>query len=89
MTGRPLRIDWHDFALPLTSQPNINIRTRLYLMWLIRSGWQTKMAAEVVGTYYRSAHRWVEWYNCSLPNLGVVGKVHFIQVNLDFRLLLR
>ena len=34
----------------------------LHGLWLIRSGWQIKAAAEAVGVHYRSAQRWVEWY---------------------------
>ena len=44
------------------SQTDINIRTRVHLLWLVRSGWQIKAASEAVGAHYRSAQRWVEWY---------------------------
>ena len=68
MIGRPLRIDWHesDTAERLKeayqSQPDVSVRTRLHLLWLVRSGWQIKAAAEAVGVHYRSAQRWIEWY---------------------------
>ena len=66
MIGRPLRIHWNDNDTPealkeaYRSQTDINIRTRVHLPWLVRSGWQIKAAAEAVGTHYRSAQRWVE-----------------------------
>ena len=68
MIGRPLRIDWHENDTPealkqaYQSQTDVSIRTRLHLLWLIRSGWQIKAASEAVGTHYRNAQRWVEWY---------------------------
>ena len=68
MIGRPLEIDWNKNDTPealkeaYRSQTDINIRTRVHLLWLVRSGWQIKAAAEAVGTHYRSAQRWVEWY---------------------------
>ena len=45
MIGRPLRIDWHENDTPealkqaYQSQTDVSIRTRLHLLWLIRSGW--------------------------------------------------
>ena len=67
MIGRPLRIDWHESDTPqrlkeaYQSQPDIGIRTRLHLLWLVRCGWQIKAASEAVGSHYRSAQRWIEW----------------------------
>lgn len=68
MIGRPLRIDWHEDDTPAAlkeayiSEEDVSVRTRLHALWLIRSGWQIKTAAEAVGAAYRSAQRWVEWY---------------------------
>ena len=66
MIGRPLRMEWHETATPAVlkeaylSQRDVGVRTRLHAMWLIRSGWQIKAAAEAVGVHYRSAQSWVE-----------------------------
>ena len=68
MIGRPLRIHWRDNDTPETlkeayqSQTDINVRTRVHLLWLVRGGWQITAAAEAVGVHYRSAQRWIEWY---------------------------
>ena len=68
MIGRPLRIDWHEndtsesLKEAYQSQADVRIRTRLHLLWLVRSGWQIKAASDAVGAHYRSAQRWIEWY---------------------------
>ena len=68
MIGRPLRIDWHENDTPerlkeaYQSQADVRIRTRLHLLWLVRSGWRIKAASEAVGAHCRSAQRWIEWY---------------------------
>ena len=63
MIGRPLRIQWHEDDTPAAlkeaylSQRGVSVRTRLHGLWLVRSGWQIKAAAEAVGVHYRS--EWV------------------------------
>ena len=55
MIGRPLRIEWDEDDSPAAlkeayhSQRDVSVRTRLHGLWLIRSGWQIKAAAEAVG----------------------------------------
>ena len=72
MIGRPLRIEWDEDDSPAAlkeayhSQRDVSVRTRLHGLWLIRSGWQIKAAAEAVGVHYRSAQRWVEWYRMAV-----------------------
>ena len=90
MIGRPLRIDWHESDTPQSlkeayqSQTDINIRTRVHLLWLVRDGWQIKTAAEAVGVHYRSAQRWIEWYReggldeVVSRKMGGVGQPRFL-----------
>ncbi len=87
MMGRPLRIDWHESDTPqrlkeaYQSQTDINIRTRVHLLWLVRSGWQIKAASEAVGAHYRSAQRWIEWYRDGgvvSRKMGGVGQPRFL-----------
>ncbi len=90
MIGRPLRIDWHESDTPerlkeaYQSQSDINIRTRVHLLWLVRSGWQIKAASEAVGAHYRSAQRWIEWYRDGgldevvSRKMGGVGQPRFL-----------
>ena len=53
MIGRPLRIEWHEddtlAALKEAhlSRRDVSVRTPLSGLWLIRSRWQIKAAAEV------------------------------------------
>ena len=90
MIGRPLRIDWHKRDTPESlkeayqSQTDIHIRTRVHLLWLVRSGWQITAVAEAVGTHYRSAQRWIEWYRDGgldevvSRKMGGVGQPRFL-----------
>ena len=87
MIGRPLRIDWHESDTPqrlkeaYQSQTDINIRTRIHLLWLVRGGWQIKTASEAVGAHYRSAQRWIEWYRDGgvvSRKMGGVGQPRFL-----------
>ncbi len=63
MIGRPLRIHWHKNDTPealkkaYQSQTDITVRSRVRLLWLIRSGWRIKSASEAVGVHYRSAQK--------------------------------
>jgi hypothetical protein len=34
------------------------VRTRLYALWLLRSGWSVWAPADTVGTHYRSVQRY-------------------------------
>ncbi len=98
MIGRPLRIEWHEDDTPTAlkeaylSQRDVSVRTRLHGLWLIRSGWQIKAAAEAVGVHYRSAQRWVEWYrDCGLDEvvsrrMGGVGQPRYLNSDQEERL---
>ena len=98
MIGRPLRIDWHESDTPenlkeaYQSQPDMSIRTRLHLLWLVRSGWQITAASKVVGVHHRSAQRWVEWYRdgglCEVVSRkkGGVGQPRFLSEERESRL---
>ena len=98
MIGRPLRIDWHEDDTPSAlkqayqSQKDVNIRSRLHLLWLIRRGWQIKSAAEAVGVRYRSAQRWLEWYRDGgieevvSRRMGGVGQPRYLSDEQESRL---
>ena len=98
MIGRPLRIHWHDNDTPealkeaYQSQTDVSIRTRVHLLWLVRSGWQIKAAAEAVGVHYRSAQRWIEWYRYGglhevvSRRMGGVGQPRFLSDDQESRL---
>ena len=98
MIGRPLRIDWRENDTPealkeaYQSQRDVSIRARVHLLWLVRSGWQIKAAAEAVGVHYRSAQRWVEWYRDGGLNevvsrkMGGVGQPRFLSESQERRL---
>ena len=90
MMGRPLMIHWDDNDIPQAlkeayqSQTDINIRTRVHLLWLVRGGWRIKAASEPVGVHYRSAQRWIEWYRDGgldevvSRRMGGVGQPRFL-----------
>ena len=98
MIGRPLRIDWHEsdtadrLKEAYQSQTDINIRTRVHLLWLVRGGWQIKAASEAVGVHYRSAQRWVEWYReggldeVVSRKMGGVGQPRFLSDERESKL---
>ena len=98
MIGRPLRIDWHEsdtadrLKEAYQSQSDVRVRTRLHLLWLVRSGWQIKAAAEAVGVHYRSAQRWIGWYRDGglrevvSRKMGGVGQPRFMSDKQESRL---
>ncbi len=98
MIGRPLRIDWYENDTQETlkeayqSQTDVSIRTRVHLLWLIRCGWQIRVAAEAMGVHYRSAQRWVEWYReggldeVVSRRMGGVGQPRFLSDEQESRL---
>ena len=65
MMGRPLRIGWSPEDTPealkaaYQSERDIDLRTRLHGLWLVRSGWQLGEAATAVGVHYRTVQTWV------------------------------
>ena len=99
MIGRPLRIEWHEDDTPTAlkeaypSQRDVSVRTRLHGLWLIRSGWQIKAAAETVGVHLTgSAQRWVEWYRSDgldevvSRRMGGVGQRRYLNSDQEERL---
>jgi hypothetical protein len=63
---RPFEVAWQEGDAPealkaaYQKERDSQVRTRLH--GLLRCGWHLGMAAEAVGTYYRSVQRWVAWY---------------------------
>lgn len=98
MIGRPLRIDWHEsdteerLKEAYQSQSDISVRSRLHLLWLVRSGWRIKAASEAVGVHYRSAQRWIEWYRAGglrqvvSRKMGGVGRPRFLSDDQESKL---
>jgi len=76
MRGRRFEMTWREGdtaeALKATYQgePDLELRTRLHGLWLLRSGWGLSSVAWVVGVHYRSVQRWVGWYRVGgIPNI--------------------
>ena len=44
------------------NEKQVDVRTRLQALWLLRSGRSMGEAGDVVGVHYRSVQRWVSWY---------------------------
>ena len=68
MRGRPFEVTWReeDVAEALKAayrgQRDLELRTRLHGLWLLRSGWRLASVAAAVGVHYRTVQRWVGWY---------------------------
>ena len=68
MRGRPFRVSWReeDAAEALKAayqgERDLELRTRLHGLWLLRSGWRLPSVAAAVGVHYRTVQRWVGWY---------------------------
>lgn len=68
MRGRPFRVDWGqedtEDTLKATyeAERDIELRTRLHGLWLLRSGWRLPSVAVALGVHYRTVPRWVGWY---------------------------
>ena len=68
MRGRPFEVAWReeDTANALKAlyqgERNVELRTRLHGLWLLRSGWRLPSVAGAVGVHYRTVQRWVGWY---------------------------
>ena len=41
---------------------DLELRTRLHGLWLLRCGWRLSSVAAAVGVHYRTVQRWVGWY---------------------------
>ncbi len=68
MRGRRFLVTWceEDTAEALKAayqgEREVEFRTRLHGLWLLRSGWRLLSVAAVVGAHYRTVQRWVGWY---------------------------
>ena len=76
MRGRRFEVTWREEdtaeALKATyrGERDLELRTRLHGLWLLRSGWRLSSVAGVVGVHYRSVQRWVGWYRVGgVPNI--------------------
>ena len=68
MIGRPFRVEWRPEDTPealkasYLAERDINLRTRLHGLWLLRSGRRLSAVASVLGVHYRTVQTWVGWY---------------------------
>jgi len=68
MRGRRFRVTWYeeDTAEALKAayqgERDLEFRTRLHGLWLLRCGWRLLSVAAAVGIHYRTVQRWVGWY---------------------------
>lgn len=68
MRGRRFEVAWReeDTAEALKAayqgERDLELRTRLHGLWLLRCGWGLSSVAEAVGVHYRTVQRWVGWY---------------------------
>ena len=68
MIGRPFRVEWRPEGTPealkasYLAERDINLRTRLHGLWLLRSGRRLSAVASVLGVHYRTVQTWVGWY---------------------------
>lgn len=76
MRGRRFEVTWceEDTAEALKAayqgERDIELRTRLQGLWLLRSGWRLPSVAAGVGVHYRTVRRWVGWYReGGIPNV--------------------
>ncbi len=90
MRGRRFQVAWHeeDTATSMKAayrrERDLELRTRLHGLWLLRSGWRLPSVAEAVGVHYRTVQRWVGWYreggvpNVLLHKMGGKGQKPFL-----------
>ena len=68
MRGRPFELTWPEedtseaLKAAYQGQRDVELRTRLHGLWLLRSGWRLASVAAAVGVHYRTVQRWVRWY---------------------------
>ena len=81
MTGRPLRITWHDEDDAQTlwqkyrAARDPTVRVRLHLLWRVRAGDTVKAAATAVGVSRRAAGQWLARYRqAGLAPLCTTGR---------------
>jgi len=76
MRGRRFEVAWRDedtveaLKAAYQGERDIELRTRLHGLWLLRSGWRLPSVAAAIGVHYRTVQRWVGWYrDGGLPNV--------------------
>ena len=68
MRGRAFEMTWPEedtseaLKAAYQGERDIELRTRLHGLWLLRSGWRLPSVAAAVGVHYRTVQRWVGWY---------------------------
>jgi len=68
MRGRAFEVSWgqEDTTEALKAayqgERDLELRTRLHGLWLLRSGWRLPAVAAAVGVHYRTVQTWVGWY---------------------------
>lgn len=64
--GRPSQIEWQEEAERLgqlyKAEQDLQKRTRLHALWLLRRGKTQSEAAALVGVTVRSVQKWGSWY---------------------------
>lgn len=76
MRGRPFVVEWQEedtieaLKAAYLKERDIELRTRLQGLWLLRSGIRLSPVAATVGVHRRSVQAWVGWYrDGGLPNV--------------------
>lgn len=76
MPGRPFVVYWREedtieaLKAAYQKERDIELRTRLHGLWLLRSGLKLSSVAGSVGVHYRTVQTWVDWYrHGGLPNV--------------------
>jgi len=68
MRGRPFDVAWREedtteaLKAAYRRERDIELRTRLHGLWLLRSGRRLSSVAAAVGVHYRTVQTWVGWY---------------------------
>ncbi len=68
MRGRPFEVAWREedtteeLKAAYRIERDIELRTRLHGLWLLRSGRRLSSVAATVGVHYRTVQTWVAWY---------------------------
>ena len=68
MRGRRFEVVWREedtgeaLRAAYQGERDIQLRTRLHGLWLLRSGWRLPSVAAAVGVHYRTVQTWVGWY---------------------------
>ena len=68
MRGRPFEVTWREedtteaLKAAYRRERDIELRTRLHGLWLLRSGRRLSSVAAAGGVHYRTVQTWVAWY---------------------------